>query len=318
MFQKYKYVLAVYEEGCFTKAADKLFISQPSLSVAVSNIEKKIGSPLFERCGRKLKLTEIGHAYITAAQKMQNAEDVFLRQLEDLNGLHTGKLAIGGSNFLSSYVLPKLISKFRSKYPGIEITLIEANSLNLRELLLNEEVDLVIDNFEDCSQSIATYPLIDEHILLCVPTEYKVNESLKEFQIHPEKIYTAPDHVKTVPALDLDNFREIPFVLLKNGNDMHERANNMFKDGQITPKIVFSVDQLNISYALAESGLGACFITDTFFKYGKHMPSTVLYKLKQKKAKRKLHIVYKNGRYCTKAMQEFIKITQETVGGFHN
>ena len=209
MFQKYKYVLAVYEEGCFTKAAEKLFISQPSLSVAVSNIEKNIGAPLFERCGKRLKLTEAGRAYIDAAQRIGRAEDEFFKQLEDLNGLQTGKLVVGGSNFLCSYVLPQLFSSFRSKYPGIEITLIEANSLNLRELLLNEEVDLVIDNFEDCSQSFATYPLIDEHILLCVPTEYKVNESLKEFQIHPEKIYTAPDHVKTVPALDLDNFRKI-------------------------------------------------------------------------------------------------------------
>ena len=95
---------------------------------------------------------------------------------------------------------------------------------------------------------------------------------------------------------------------------MYDRANNMFKDSNITPKVVFDVDQLNISYALAESGLGGCFITDTFFKYRKHASNTVLYKLNHSKAKRMLHIVYKKGKYCTKAMQEFMKITQEMIG----
>ena len=57
MFRKYKYVLAVYEEKCFTKAAKRLFISQPSLSVAIRNIENMLGAPLFERSGAEIKPT---------------------------------------------------------------------------------------------------------------------------------------------------------------------------------------------------------------------------------------------------------------------
>lgn len=310
MFQKYKYVLAVYEEGCFTKAAERLFISQPSLSVAVSNIEKKIGAPLFERCGKQLKLTVVGQAYIYAAQKMQQSEDSFFKQLEDLNGLQTGKLVIGGSNFLCSYVLPQLFSSFRSKYPNVEITLIEGNSMHLKEMLINEEVDLVIDNFEDCGQIFEMYPLIDEHILLCVPSKYSVNELLKDYQISPRNT----SEIKSVSSVNFSAFSDIPFVLLKSGNDMYERANILFNDNGIVPNVVLCVDQLNISYALAESGLGACFITDTFFQYRTQTTNTVLYKLNNAYAERKLNIVYKKGRYCTKAMQEFIKITQDMIG----
>ena len=313
MFQKYKYVLAVYEEGCFTKAAERLFISQPSLSVAVSNIEKKIGAPLFERCGKQLKLTEVGSAYIAAAQKIQQSEASFIKQLEDLNGLQTGKLVVGGSNFLCSYVLPQLFSSFRSKYPGVEITLIEANSVHLKEMLLKEDIDLVIDNFEDCDQFFDMYPLADEHILLCVPEGYKFNESLQQFQIKPQNLYENPDIIKQISSLKCSSLGEVPFVLLKSGNDMYERAKVIFEAEKISPNVVLSVDQLNISYALAESGFGACFITDTFFKYSKHSLNTVLYKLNHKVAERKLHIVHKKGRYCTKAMQEFIKIIQEAM-----
>ena len=318
MFQKYKYVLAVYQERCFTKAAARLFISQPSLSVAIRNIEKKVGVPLFERCGAALHLTDAGKAYMEAAKKMQFAEDAFVKQLEDLNGLQTGKLVIGGSNYLTSDVVPQLVSQFRSQFPGVEITLIEANSVHLREMLSNEEVDLVIDNLENFQDAYELYPLVDEQIMLCVPGDRAVNLSLKEFRIQPESIFTNPDHIKEIAPLDISAFKEEPFVLLKSGNDMCDRAMHMFASGGLKANAVFSVDQLNISFALAESGVGACFITDTFFKYRKHTTDALLYKLDHKLAKRTLHVAHKKGRYSTKAMQEFIRITREFMGDRHS
>lgn len=314
MFQKYKYVLAVYEERCFTKAAKRLFISQPSLSVAIRNVESKVGMPLFERCGGVMRLTEAGKAYIEAAQKMEYAEAAFARQMEDLNGLQTGTLIVGGSNYLTSDVVSKLVSRFRSLYPGIEIMLTEGNSTNLRERLEKEEVDLVIDNFGNFPEQYQRYPLVEEQVMLCVPGDRAVNDSLQKFQIPPERLYTAPDSIKAVPAVDISVFKEEPFVLLKQGNDMYDRAMEILKAGKISPEVVFQVDQLNISYALAESGSGACFITDTFFKYRKYITNAVLYKIDHAIAKRTLHIVHKRGRYCTKAMEAFIQVAQEMMG----
>jgi len=313
MFQKYKYVLAVYEEHCFTKAAKRLFISQPSLSVAIQNIEKKVGMPLFERSGTALRLTEAGEAYLDAARKIQYAEDAFTRQLEDLNDLHTGKLVVGGSNYLSSDVLPQLISQFRIHYPGVEISLIEANSTHLREMLDCEEVDLVIDNFEDYPELYERFPLVEERILMCVPTHHEVNLTLKAYQLLPEHLYRNPNALEQLSSLEPAVFREEPFVLLKSGNDMFDRACQIFESCGIVPNVVFHVDQLNISYALAESGVGACFLTDTFFRYRRHIADVVLYKTNHRLASRPLHIVHKKGRYCTKAMREFIKLTQNMI-----
>ena len=95
---------------------------------------------------------------------------------------------------------------------------------------------------------------------------------------------------------------------------MYDRAMEILKAGKISPEVVFQVDQLNISYALAESGSGACFITDTFFKYRKYITNAVLYKIDHAIAKRTLHIVHKRGRYCTKAMEAFIQVAQEMMG----
>ena len=314
MFQKYQYVLAVYREGSFTKAADRLFISQPSLSVAIRNIEKRIGMPLFERGGATVQLTEAGEAYIEAAQKMQFAEEAFARQMEDLNELRTGTLVVGGSNYKISDILPQLVSSFREQYPGVDVTLVEANSVHLREMLNTGEVDLVLDNFEGFEEQYALQPVLEEQIMLCVPPKYNRHKALAGCRILPESLYKKETCVSEVAPVNIAAFRDEPFVLLKSGNDMRERAMRMFESSGVTVTEVFSVDQLNISYALAESGLGVCFVTDTFFKYRKHTTDVVLYKLDHQLARRTLHVAYKKGRYCTKAMRKFTDILCDTIG----
>ena len=82
----------------------------------------------------------------------------------------------------------------------------------------------------------------------------------------------------------------------------------------MNPNVVFRVDQLNISYAMAESGLGAVLMPDTFFRYRKHGSDVLLYRLQHSSARRTLHIAQKKGRYRTCAMAEFIRIAQELIG----
>ena len=77
MFSKFKYVYMLYKEGNFTRAAEKLFISQPSLSVAIKNIEKEIGAELFERTGSGVRLTEVGGEYVAAIEKIIAVENEF-------------------------------------------------------------------------------------------------------------------------------------------------------------------------------------------------------------------------------------------------
>ena len=313
MFQKYKYVLAVYRERSFTGAAQKLFISQPSLSVAIGKIEKEIGGALFERSGSGVKPTEIGMAYIAAAQKMRQAEDEFAKKCLDINELQTGKLVVGGSNYRSSDVLPKIITLFRERFPKVEITLVEANSVRLREMLHDEEVDMIIDNFEDGGDLYEAYPLVREKILMCVPASNPLNEKLREYRILPEEIYNGTANYGQIPAVDIRCFKDEKFILLKHGNDMYHRAMAILGEKNITPDVAFQVDQMNISYALTESGIGVNFAADTLFKYRKHLGDVILYQLDTRYASRVLYIAHKKNRYCTKAMAEFIKAAQEIV-----
>ncbi len=314
MFSKYNYVYQVYKEGSFTKAAEKLFISQPSLSVAIKNIEKKLGADLFERVGSTLKLTETGAEYIAACEHIITAEKEFFNRINDINNLKTGKIVVGGTNYLSSYVLPRVINRFNKIYPDIEVELAEGNSLNLREMINNEQIDIIIDSFDENPDNCERFFLASEDILLCVPKDRKINEKLKKFQIEPKSIYDGTVTLKDVETVSIKMFKDENFILLKKGNDMHKRALNFFEGENIQPKVAFRVDQLNISFALADSGIGLCFITDTFLKYGRGGDNVLLYKIQNEKQQRNLYIAHKKNRYCTKAMAEFIRVTREILG----
>ena len=314
MFSKYGYVYEVYKERNFTRAAEKLFISQPSLSVAIKNIEKKIGADLFERMGNNVRLTEVGEAYISSTKQIIAAEKEFLDRINDINNLKTGKIVVGGTNYLSSYVLPRVINQFNRLYPYIEVELVEANSYNLATMIRNEQIDIIIDSFDEKMDDYQGFFLSSEDILLCVPKDRKINEKLNQFQIEPESFYNGNVSIKDVEAVPIKIFEDEKFILLKKGNDMYKRAMNFFNADDIEPKVVYRVDQLNISYALADSGIGLCFITDTFLKYGRCSNNVFLYKVKNEHYSRNLYIAHKKNRYCTKAMAEFIRITKEMLG----
>ena len=123
MFQGMEYVYEVYREKSFSKAAAKLFISQPSLSATVKRIEKKVGYPIFDRSTKPLRLTEYGVQYIRTVERIMAAQAEFTTYLNDIGELKTGTLRIGGTNFFSSWILPPLIADFTQAYPQMQVSL---------------------------------------------------------------------------------------------------------------------------------------------------------------------------------------------------
>lgn len=310
MFRNFHYVYTLYEEGSFTKAASKLFISQPSLSTAIKKTEKDVGAPLFERRGNGVRLTDVGQAYIIAAEKIIRAENQFKQEVTDIQNLEAGQIVLGGSSFISSYVLPKIITRFTALHPKIKISLIEANSCKLLEMLDSEQVDIIIDNIESSDKYVGI-PLLKEELLLCVSKEHPINQGLEKHQITPKQIFDRQIDIASIEPISLKRFENEKFILLKPGNDMHRMAMELFEKYNIEPDVSFSVDQLIMSYALTDSNMGVSFISDTFFKYGKFRDSVVLYKIDTHT--RTFCCSHLRNKYCSKAMNEFIRVTKEVI-----
>lgn len=306
LFKKMDYVYAVYKEKSFTKAAEKLYISQPCLSAAVKKIEDEIGMALFERKYNTVVLTETGKKYIEAAEKIMRAQLDFLSEVNDVKNLEKGSIIIGAPNYPVSYILPDIINAFSKKYPKINIVIIEANSVELLKKLREGSVDLIIDSFDNEISMCDYFPLFNEKILLAVPKENKCNNNLQEFRILPDDIFSKKISCESVKQIRLNKFFDEEFILLKEGHSMLNHAMKVFKKYDFTPKVKFRFDQLSTSYTFTRSGNGISFVTDTMFKYHKFSNDVFLYNLRDA-GERTMYIVRSKENAATFAGDKFIE-----------
>ena len=312
MFQKMNYVYMVYREQSFTKAAEKLFISQPCLSMAIKKIETELGVPLFERHFSTVTPTPAGLDYIQTAEKIMDLEKEFCSRISDRNNLEYGHLSIGGSNYVSAYLLPRIISRFSQLHPKIQITLSETSSVELEKKILNEEIDLMIDSFGEEKEGFSYTPLLTEKILLAVHKSCTSNKNLEEYRLTPSRFYNQNLPVTAIKELPITRFEKEKFILLKKGNDMYQHAMRIFQKANITPAVSFYLDQLSTSCTLAASNQGICFATDTLFRYQNYADDFYLYNIKNS-GTRTLYLAQKKNRYTTKAMSRFMEIAKELL-----
>ena len=125
IFYRKDIIDAIATEQSFSKAAQKLFVAQPSLSLMVKTLEEDLGTPLFDRSSKPIQLTDAGREYIYATKQIQAIEHAYLEYIQSLDNVESGALRIGSNQLLSSLVLPKYISKFVHTYPKIQLSLVD-------------------------------------------------------------------------------------------------------------------------------------------------------------------------------------------------
>lgn len=315
METRLKYVYEVYRMGSFTKAAQKLFISQPSLSAMVKKAEDELGSAIFDRTSSPLGLTEEGQAYIEFIQQSMQNEESLEEKLSDIRNLNKGRIRLGGSNYVLSSIVPGVLKHIRLKHPRIQIELVEEGSFVLHKLLENGELDLVIDSFEAENNTFACYKLLEETILLAVPREDPVNHELERFQVKRHHIRERDYSDVILPQEQTEALLRKQFVLLKAENNMHQLAVNTFRQYGIQPDVSLLLDQLVTSLQYTEAGLGCSFVTDTLFRYGNRENNVCLYAFNGNKIHRNMSIVHKRNKYVSNASRLFIQAAQEHFNG---
>lgn len=312
MFSSMKYVYEVYKERSFSKAAKNLYISQPSLSATIKKTEDKIGAPLFDRSTNPIQLTECGMQYIKSIEEIMDIQNNFENYITNLNELKTGKLALGGSNLFASFILPPLISEFTRKYPLVKIHLIESDTATLKDMLLSGTVDLVIDNYDFYDPTHTTQFFANETLVLAVPKGLEVNRAAAAYTLTYEDIINKKHLDESTPSVPLKLFEKEPFIFLRAGNDTRRRAEKICHDNNILPKVILKLDQQITSYNVACYGMGIAFISDTLVCKTRPDPNINYYKLDDPLAKRKIYFYYKQSKYVTRAMKEFLKIAHHS------
>lgn len=314
-------IYTVFQEKSISKAAKKLFITQPALSAIIKKTETALGSPIFDRSTMPLTVTEAGKYYINSIKKILLIEDDINRYFQDLEHRQIGNLKLGGSSFFCTNVFPPLVSKFTAKFPSIQIHTQEASAFELINALDNGKLDIVFETFiSEKDSRFNVYFYENEYIILAVPLNWKINEKLREYRLTKEDIASRNFLLSTYKGVPFALFKDLPFIQMKEGNDQWRRGLDICKDYGFTPKTAYQMDQILTAFIVAATtSAGAIFVRDTLVRnFPFSVNSLVYYKIDHPLIKRKIVVATKKGRYLSDAMREFITFTGAKKIGDHS
>ena len=309
IFQKKKLIYTIAKEQSFSKAAQELFIAQPSLSLMVKNLEEELGTPLFDRSCKPIRLTEAGQEYLRAAEQIFGIEHTYNEFITSLNNLQTGSLRIGCSQLLASLVLPAFVSEFIRDYPNINLSIADANSDTLENQLANGSLDIVINSSELSLELFEQKKLCPEYLLLAVPAKFPENALCKDFALSFDDIRHNRHLFSNIPPVPLEIFSKTPFVLVNRHDDLRKLTNTIFQEAGFKPRVLFEQDRLTTLYTYVELGTAATIVSDTLVQNirGGYTEGVVYYILPTPRSTRSISVYYKKNKYCTKSMLAFME-----------
>lgn len=296
--KQFDYVLTVAEEKSFSKAAKKLFISQPSLSQYINRLEVSLGITLFDRSVSPLELTYEGQLYIETIMKIKNLLKELKKKYDDIADLKMGKINIGLTSSKALNPLPQILVEFKTKYPSVELTITEAASSELEDLLVKGLVDICLLNLPIQNKNIEYEEIKTERILLAAPPNFNIesNKSTKEF-----------------PKIDLKLLEKESFILLKPEQRIRQIANNIFKEAGFKPKILLETRSIETSLSLTAAGMGFSLVPESSISLAGFMQQPNYYTIGDEPLSWSLVVAHRSEAYRTMASMEFAKIAKRIV-----
>jgi DNA-binding transcriptional LysR family regulator len=311
MQKEFEYVYAVYQEGSFSKAAKKLFVSQPALSAVIKKLEKNLRVPLFYRGAKPVKLTSAGEFYIAAVEKIMSIQQEMNEYFDTLSKYRATQITIGSPSYFCVYVLSDLVRKFQLRHAGVSVNFTEDATVGLSKKLVGDEVDFVFDaeNLDERVFNCVVWGY--EHIVVAVPASFDVNDKIRDFRMTADDIRGGRHLRDDEHGVDLSVFSGEPILLLKKGSDIYRRVMTMCRKRGFTPEISMYLDQLLTCYHIACRGKGVAFVRDSITRYVERTDKLYFYKIDDELATRAIKLYYKTTYPRSSPAGEFLEFIRD-------
>lgn len=169
-----RYFLAVAQVAHFTRAAEALYVSQPTLSQQIKQLEAELGTTLFDRIGKRVMLTEAGKILQAHAQRMLVELEQAQQAIQELEGLQRGELAVGVVQTVNAYMIPDLVARFTTSHPAISLRIQELSADDIESGIEQGKLHLGIGFVPPSSALLEAEPLFDENLVLIVPKVHRL------------------------------------------------------------------------------------------------------------------------------------------------
>jgi len=283
--------LAVVREGSLTKAAEKLYLTQPALSFQVKALEEELGQTLFERDGKQLRLTSAGHLLQERARQILDLVAQTRQDVTGLKELQRGQLRIGANETTSLYILPPVIQAFCERFPGLEIHLILRQSAEVVRLVAEGEVDF----------GIATLPVLDPHVetrTLCWREDVAI---------------CGNGHLLIEKTnVQLADLAQHTLLFLEQGSTGRIYLEQALAEQGLLPKMTMNVGSVELIKRLAEINLGVAIVPGVAIKDELKAKRLRAFRLNWLEP-RPVGLIQRRNGYLSPASQFFLKLFKNRV-----
>lgn len=271
-----------------TRAAERLRVSQPNITVAIKKLEAELGIQLFDRSQKQLSLTPEGAVFLSRIElALRNIQDAVL-EVNDYKQLQKGTIKIGIPSMIGAYLFPKIFSSFQRRYSHLDIFLYEEGSMAIREQLERDELDFGIVIITGASPNLQLLPMSNNQLMACIPPNHELS---------------------TNSAISITDLENTNLIMLKEGSYLRHLVFQKLKSANLTPNIVLESNQIETVKGLVASDVGIAFLLDFIVQ---DAPAIKVLPLAEPIFV-DVGLAWKKDRYISKAAQSFIDFCRETL-----
>ena len=282
--------LQVASQRSFSRAADTLRLTQPSVTARIQSLERDLGETLFERNGRGVTLTEAGTAFLPYAQRVLKALQDGRDAIQSLQELQLGTLRLGAAPTISTYVLPELLKEFRSRYPGLEVSVRTEYSDQIAQMVLADEVQVGLER-SISHPDVVTVPLYADEVLLVTSAGHPFAES---------------------GTASIEQVSEEPLIMFNRGSGYYTLVDNALRQAGVLVSPTMELDNMEATKKMVEEGLGIAMLPKVAVE--RELRAGELRHIRVRgltMPKRQIALIYRRGRPLSRAAEAFVRLLEE-------
>lgn len=289
------YILTLAEEKNITRAAQKLYLTQPSLSLSLRSLEQELGTPLFRRGSDGLELTYAGELFCAWAEETQASYQRLNAKLADIAAGRRQLLRLGISPHRGDLVLPSILAAFYQQFPHCEVHTVELSANLLRLQLEAKQLDFIVDAPHPDTVTYCNEFLLDEAILLAVPRSFLP-------RIHPE-----------AGAVDLTTLTGEPFILMPSGQLLGSISHRICEQVGFLPDVRLECSSIERALNMASLQLGITFAPQVFADRNVYGDQLAYFPVAHVESSRSLCLVYPRSAYQSAPLKAMLDLFRTQV-----
>jgi LysR family transcriptional regulator, low CO2-responsive transcriptional regulator len=285
-FHQLQVLEAIARHNSFTRAAEELKLTQPTVSQQMKQLTKLIGMPLLEQLGKRLYLTDAGREVLAASQEISERLNLLESSLSSLKGLEKGTLRLACTT-TAKYFVPRLLGAFYREHPGISLSLEITNQDQVIQRLLANQDDLYFTGRPPQELDLERRPVLPNHLVVVVASDHPWAEAKQ--------------------PIELKQIAEQPFIMRESGSGTRAIVEQFLADNRVTPNVVMEMTSNEAIKQGILGGLGISILSKLTLSSGTPGGKLVYVDVEGFPIQRNWYVLYPTGKQLSQASQMFLE-----------